>query len=370
MRRLIWLCLLIAAACTAAPSTTVGDPADGAITLAQAEQADAPAVAASAGGVAAVWVGSDDRGVHQDARRITGTQLGEIVTLPLPPTHPYDQRLIAGVDGRLHLLWLDADQDGQTNLYAALITPTLQVERGPISVSEGLALRYTVVADGSGGLWVAWSGGAISETNVYLRHVDSDGRPLQTALVAENANNPALLRTDAGDLWLFWLAGGQVMAQQIDPPDTPRALTSAISVAPADRLINTGAALDLTNAYYYWNVTRASGVSETWITAGSLSANLWQSPQRLRVDAKPAVLSWFAPLSGQRETLTAVGQGVDGLSLLSLRAGLVKDDKVLLPDVTLIGMPALLADETGALYLSWSAFGESVADLKIIQIAP
>ena len=160
------------------------------------------------------------------------------------------------------------------------------------------------------------------------------------------------------------------MTRGTDPlVDPPRALTSAISLAPGDRLINTGAALDLTNAYYYWNVTRASGVSETWITAGSLSADLWQSPQRLRVDAESAVLSWFAPLSGQRETLTAAAQGADGLSLLSLRAGLVKDDKALLPDVKLIGLPALVADEAGAVYLAWSAPGESIADLKLIQIA-
>ena len=321
MRHLIWLCLLLAAACTAAPSAVVDDSADAAITLVQAEQSDAPALAASAGGVVAVWVGADERGVHQDARRLTGDQLGDVVTLPLPPTHPYDQRLIAGAGGRLHLLWLDADQSGQTSLYAALIAPDLQVERGPVSVSEGFALRYSAVTDGVGGLWVAWSGGTISETSVSIAHIDSDGRPLQTTLVAENAGDPALLREDTGEVWLFWLADGQLMlrgpdafegaaVRGTDPSvEQPRTLTSAISFAPGDRLIDTGAALDMTSAYYYWNVTRASGVSETWITAGSLSASAWRPPQRLRVDAESAVLSWFAPLAGQHETLTAVVQG-------------------------------------------------------------
>ncbi len=370
MRRLIWLCLLLAA-CTAAPSTVVGDPAGGAITLAQAEQTDAPALAASAGGVVAVWVGSDERGVHQDARRLTGGQLGDVVTLPLPPTHPYDQRLIAGEDGRLHLLWLDADQDGQTNLYAALIAPDLKVERGPVPVSEGLALRYSAVSDGAGGLWVAWSGGALGELNVYLCHIDLEGRPLQTTTIAENADDPALLREDTGAIWLFWLADGQVMVQQLNEPNAdPCVLTAAISLAPGDRLINTGAALDTTSADFYWNVTRANGASETWITAGSLTASAWSQPQRLRVAAESAVLSWFAPLAGQHPTLTAAVQGADGLELVSLRNGLVKDAKVLLPDVALIGLPALIADETGALYLSWSAPGESAADLRIIQIAP
>lgn len=383
MRRLFWLCLLLAA-CTAAPASppAVDDPVSGAITLVQAQQADAPALAASAGGIVAVWVGSDDRGVHQDARRLTGSQLSDVVTLPLPPTHPYDQRLIAGTGGRLHLLWLDADPAGQTNLYAALITPDLQVERGPVSISEGYALRYSAVADGDGGAWVAWSGGAIGETNVYLRHVDSEGRPLQTTTVAETAGDPALLREGTGAVWLFWLADGQLMLRRVDPStgeplssgtdpvaDQPRALTSAISLAPGDRLIATGAALDTASAYYYWNVTRANGTAETWIAAGSLSARVWGQPQRLRVAAGSPVLSWFAPLAGQQETLSAIAQGADGLDWLSLRDGVVKDSKALLPGVKLIGPPALITDETGALYLSWSAPGETIADLQIMRIA-
>ncbi len=369
MRRLIWLCLLLAA-CTAAPPTVANESAPAAIALAQAQQADAPAIAASAGGVVAVWVGSDERGVHQDARRLTGDQLGDVITLPLPPTHPYDQRLIAGDGGRLHLLWLDADQDGQTNLYAALLAPDLQVERGPVPVSEGLALRYAAVGDGAGGLWVAWSGGAISETNVYLRHVDADGRPLQATTIAENASDPALIRMTTGEIWLFWLADGQVMAQSVDPLSAPRPLTSAISLAPGDRLIDTGAALDTTSAYYYWNVTRANGVSETWIAAGSLTASAWNQPQRLRLDAESPLLAWFAPLAGQHQTLTAAVQGADGLELVSLRAGLLKDAKALVPGITLIGLPALVADEAGALYLAWSAPGDSAADLQVMKLAP
>ncbi len=381
MYRWFWLCLLLAA-CTAVPSTAVADPSNGAITLVQAQQADAPAIAPSLGGLVAVWVGSDARGVHQDARRLSDDQLGDVVTLPLPPRHPYDQRLIAGAGGRLQLLWLDADPAGQTNLYAALIAPDLQVERGPISVSEGLALRYSAVTDGAGGLWVAWDGGAIGERNVTLRYIDADGRPLQTALIAENADNPALLRDAAGVVWCFWLADGQLMLQRVDSsgeaaataaadqPESPRALTGAINLAPGDRLIDTGAALDTSSAYYYWNVTRANGSAETWITAGALTAAAWKQPERLRVEAESAVLSWFAPLVGQQEMLTAAVQGADGVNLLSLHAGVVKDSKLLLPGVKLIGLPALIEDEAGALYLSWSAPGDSMADLQVLRIAP
>ena len=80
-------------------------------------------------------------------------------------------------DAVTHLLWLDADQSQQTNLYAALLAPDLSVERGPVSVSEGLALDYSAVPDGSGGLWTVWSGGQFSEMTLYLRRIDARGTP-------------------------------------------------------------------------------------------------------------------------------------------------------------------------------------------------
>ncbi len=367
LRAFVWLCLLIAAACTAAPSTVVVNPTDGVITLAQAQQADAPALATSVDGVTAVWIGSDERGVHQDARRLTNAGLSEITTLPLPPTHPYDQMLITGEGGRLHLLWLDADQDGETNLYGALITPELQVERGPIALSEGLALRYTAVADGVGGLWVAWSGGLLSEMNIYTRRIDSDGRPLLTMTVAENASDPALVRTAAGEIWLFWLADGQVIAQQLDANGSAHALTSAISLAAGDILVNTGVALDTTAAYYYWNVTRADGTNQTWISAGALTADAWQQPQRLRVDT--TALSEFAPLAGQQSLLRAVAQTGSDLGLVNLHAGAIVDYKPLVQNVTLLGLPTLVADSAGGVYVAWSAPGDAAADLRIFRVA-
>ena len=99
------LCLLIlCAACTAPPDSGQAAPTTAApgraYTLAQAQQMDAPALAITADGLLAAWVGSDARGVHQDARRLSADGLDEVVTLPLPPTHPYDQSLLPGDNGR------------------------------------------------------------------------------------------------------------------------------------------------------------------------------------------------------------------------------------------------------------------------------
>ena len=223
--------LIACAACTATPPDTLSNEV---VTLAQTEQADAPALAWN-GGLIAAWIGSDARGVHQDARRLTSAGMSATVTLPLPPTHPYGQGLFPGVDGNTHLLWLDADSDNVTNLYSALITPDLVVERGPIPISEGLALRYAASPDGSGGLWTVWSGGLLAEMNIYARQIDNEGRPLQTAIIATNGSDPALARTMDGAVWLFWLADGQLMRARLDPAGETQAISGAVSLAPGDR---------------------------------------------------------------------------------------------------------------------------------------
>ncbi len=107
------LCLILLAACTAAPTPTptpTATPATSAITLTQTPQTDAPALLLRDGQITAAWIGSDQRGVHQDARTLSGDTLGDVITLPLPPTYPYDQQLFPAADGGLQLLWLELRQ--------------------------------------------------------------------------------------------------------------------------------------------------------------------------------------------------------------------------------------------------------------------
>ena len=375
LRCLVSLVLIFCAACTSETAgsqlyPTATKSADGVLTIAQAQQVDAPALVVSGGQLVAAWIGADARGVHQDVRRFTDQGYSEPVTLPLPPTHPYGQQLVPGADGHIHLLWLDADQSQQTNLYAALLAPNLSVERGPVSVSEGLALDFSAVPDGSGGLWIVWSGGQFSELTLNLRRIDSEGRPLfDKVVLASNATHPALVHSADGQVWLFWLADGQLLRQRLDLPDqTAQALTSAISLAPGDRLIDVRAALDASHAYFFWNITRANRMNETWWTTGTLTDTAWRQPVRLKAGAG-AALRWTVPLSGQPQTLIAAVEGDTGLGIISLRAGAVIGYTTLRAGERLIGLPALVVNAAGSFDLAWSAVDDTSANLQLITIA-
>jgi hypothetical protein len=384
--------LLLCAGCTSAPpegrqvvsASLWTEP----IIITQAQQADAPALVLSGEQLIAAWVGMDARGVHQDAARVdmNGQTVHPSVTLPLPPTHPYAQQMFPGAGGSVHLLWLDAGDDA-TNLYAALLSPDLSVLRGPVSLSDGLALAYSAVPDGDGGLWAAWVGGLLSEMSLYVRRIDAEGRPLlDTTTIASAASDPALLRTTDGQIWLFWTADGRLMRQRLDPADSPageaQALTGAVSLALGDRLMNVCAGLDASSAYFFWNITRADGTNETWWTAGALDAALWRQPERLRstLGADPQTrgaglataqaatgedfaLRWVAPALKQSNILSAAVESDAGLGILTLRDGEVVGFGIAVPGVRLIGMPALAVNPAGKLHLAWSAPGDDSADL-------
>ncbi len=385
--------LLLLAACSSAPSTPTITPTPSAwnppITLAQTPQTDAPAILGTSGGLIAAWVGSDDRGVHQDIRRLNANGLSDIVTLPLPPTHPYNQRLFLGVNGNIHLLWLDAGSNDQTALYEAVLTPNLTVSRGPVAVSDGLALSYSAVSDGSGGLWVMWSGGLLSEMSVYLRHIDDEGRPLlDAATIASNADSPALVRTNSGEVWGFWLSNGQLMRQRLNPSGDPQALTSAVSLASGDRLNDVRAALDVSSAYFFWNITRADGTIETWMTSGTLNAGAWRQPERLTIGISDEAaqvqtgfelsrvstassngdipLRWTEPLTGQYTTAAAVVESDAGLGVLILSGGDVVGFSAAQQNTHLVGAPSLALNVDGSFSLAWSQPGDSTANLQVI----
>lgn len=359
------------------------------LTLAQAPQADAPALALSSGQIIAAWIGGDERGVHQDARRWLDGRWGDALTLPLPPVHPYDQRLFPAAGGSAHLLWLDQGDDGKTHLFSAFLAPDLTVQRGPVSLSDGLALSYSAVPDGQGGLWAAWSGGLLAEMSVSARHVDDAGRPLlEAAQVAEDGTCPALVRAADGAVWLFWVSGGQLMRQRIDAAGSAQAVTSAISLAPGDRLIDVRAALDTSTAYFFWNITRSAGTTETWFTAGALDAPNWPQPQRLRITvdaaarvesglkigdvsaASPGIqtpLRWAEPAAGQRESVLAAVESDDGLGILLMRGGQVVGYALAAPGVRLIGVPALVVGADGDVDLAWSQPGTANARLQVVS---
>jgi len=357
------ICLLLAA-CQSTPTRW--------ITLAEAEQGRAPALSVFEDRLTAVWVGADAAGVHHDARQVVNGESSPVTVLPLPPTYPYDQRLYPAADGALYLLWLDRAGD-VTALYSAWIAPDLTILR-TAPVSDGRALRYSAVPDGAGGLWVAWSGGLLSEPTVYTRHIDAEGRPLDQFRVAADAEYPALTRTHDGLIYLFWLQAGQVLRARLEdgiPVDT-ESLTSAISLAPGDRLYDVNIGLDRTQAYLFWNVTRASGAIETWYTSGEFDAAFWNAPTRFlltlddaQTESKP--LRWASPAVGQSDTLWVAAESAAGLGIAELRGGVVVGYEVIVPDVYLIGTPTLLIRPDQTHVLAWSSPDAPRAHLNLID---
>lgn len=372
------LMLVLATACqpaltpTPPPRSLWGDI----ITVAEAEQSSAPALWADTSRVVTGWIGSDDAGIHQDMRQWLGSSLSPITVLPLPPSHPYAQSWLTGSIGNLHLLWLDANDAGETQLFSALITAQFTVERGPIPMSESLALHYAAVSEPNGRAWVVWSGGLLSEPSLYLRSIDEAGRPQPSQHIALDADYPAMVRGSDGSIELFWIEAGQLLHAQLrnGVVSESKALAPTVYLGAGDRLHSLSAGLDDTQGYVFWNVTRASGVDETWVTSGLLDASAWAQPVPLKISIDPdsdvstgfntgpasaaswgeSPLAWAAPLNAQYAVLPVAVQSPDGLSVVYFQDGQLIGYQNVVSGVQLIGAPALTADRNRHLYLAWS----------------
>jgi hypothetical protein len=359
------------------------------ITFGQTEQISAPALWATDQRVIAAWVGADDAGVHQDAAIIERNNFSERFVLPLPPVHPFGQQILPADDGYTHLLWLDANPERENRLYAALITPTLQIERGPTLISSALTLHYAVVSDGSGGLWMVWSGGLLAEPGLYAQYIDSAGRPRQPNRIAANADWTTMARASDGTIHLFWLhpIEHQIYHAILENGNAANidALEQAINLAPGDRIVDFQAALDTAYVYAFWNITRANGTPESWFTSTKLNSNLWNHPGRLGFGiesegvfntgfnggaAKSVLsgttwLSWAAPMTGQFDTLPVAAYRDRNLIIVYFREGVIVGYQTIGAVDVLIGAPALSTDQNRHLYLGWAEPNPAgYADLK------
>ncbi len=391
----ILLALLLAAACLPAPLPATWTPVPTAVplrsawgevfTIADAQQMDAPALQAVEGGLAATWIGADASGVHQDARTIGEFGPSAVVVLPLPPVRPRTQRLLSAGTRGLHLLWLDAlfdpppDTLGQTRLLLAFVDQRLTVQRGPLDVSEQVALNYDVVSNADGSLWVAWSGGLLAEPTLSIRYIDNLGRPQPAILLQRDADYPALARAADGTLHVFWRRasdGHFFMAQVQDGVLlNTREISGALLLAAADRLVSVRAALDRTHGYVFVTLRRASGSVETWLIGGALASEVWNLPRRMGIlpteTALPGTqsgryvaswgdrwLGWAVPLTAPQtvpqEYVMLAAQVGDSLALVYLRGAAVTGYEPVVEDVRLIGFPSAVAMDGGGLALAWA----------------
>lgn len=373
--------LLVLCGCTPATANTESASLWGQIhVLAEAEQGQISALwVTPTGGVSAAWVGSDEAGVHQDARTLLHGTLSESVTLPLPPVRPFAQQLVPASDDRLHLLWLDANANSnELRLYNALLAPGPVVELGPLEITDRLTLRYAAAALGDGQALVAYSGGLLAEPALHARVISARGLAHPPVLLAHNADWPAFTRTNDGTLHLFWLRPtdhqlhyGQMQGDQLAHAE---ALGVAIPLAAGDRLDTLHAASDAAHLYLFWNLTRSSGDPQTWMMARALDGGEWSAAQRVGVGSTsddtletglntgtvPAAaagenwLRWGAPMPGQFDVLPVAGAVGDDLVVAYFQAGTLAGYQRIAPVTALAGPPTLRIDRDRYLYLAWA----------------
>jgi len=362
------------------------------MTVAQAEQSEAPALALVDGSIVVAWVGTDTRGVHHDARMIGTDGLTEVVTLPLPPRQPRAQQLLPGSSGAAQLLWLDADEGGTLRLYSALIsTPGLTVIRGPTTVSDQPALRYAALPEPGGGMLVAWAGGQPAEPSVTIQRIDNEGRPTEVIGHIQAANFPALLRVGSV-VQLYWLSEENRAAYRTiiegNRLQSPLRLTSSPSQAAGDLLLDLRAGTDRGFIYLFWNLARADGACETWFASGAADNPSMSPPTALKitVDTDASIETGFnsgpasraslgdtpvcmaAPLLDSGDTLP-VGVQIDlDTAILYLRDGQIMGQQVINAGAGILRPSTLLSDGDRNLYLSWSEpTAAGIADLKLAR---
>jgi hypothetical protein len=380
LRQVALIGLLILCACSRPPAPAPTPPPYAyQQVIAEVPQREPPALWVGAQVGIAAWVGSDDAGVHIDARTFSTADgaMQPVIVLPLPPRRPAALSLhpTSARDGaaRARLLWLDADDRGATHLVSALIggieSGALTVERGPIRVSDRSVQAYAAAYDGLGQLWTVWRGGLESEPALFLQMIDTEARPGLPEQIAADAGAFALAADSAG-LHLFWVnrATNRVMHVEIDEGSTTQtySLTNAPALAPADQLLRLDIGIDRLQACLFWQIERWNGgtpAREVWWTGGGLSRADWTTPSRIEANAAVPFQS-YPPM----ETLLTAIDTESGLQIRPCRSsgmGALVESQ---PSIDWLHPPNAVR-RGDQLYLAWSEpFSESAARLMLRKI--
>jgi hypothetical protein len=359
------------------------------ILIDQAEQTRAPALLSlDERRFFASWVDTDPNGLAQFSR--TWVDFSPSVRLlngdPRPAIYAHSQTLLPADGDLLHLLWLDADPAESldaTRLWSVTLRDDLQAERGQIRLSDRRTAHYSAVATDDNAVWVVWSGGLHAEPSLHSQFIDQWGRPAFSDSIIATGDFPALVFVE-GRLTLFWISvpDGRVYQATLQEgrPEAIRMITPSVRLQPGDRLVSFHAGADATQVTLFWNIVRADGEFQTWMTSNRPGAEQWPPPAQMRItisdqpyetgfnggagqqaaledDSLSGVsLSWTAPMPGQFDTLVVAAQVEDALAVVYLRGGdVVGYQRVAsLAQPGLIGLPTLATDRNRHLYLAWS----------------
>lgn len=352
------------------------------ITLGESTGLDSPALAADSTAFAVAWVDSGDIRVEKRSHDGTFTASTTIEA----PADAYHVRLFAAPNGHYHLIWLDALREGAPRLYAALLDSDLQVILGADSITDHTVIRYAANPSPDGGMLLVWTSANVpAEPELYLQEIDPLGRPrLPTRLIGD-ADFPALLRSQNGEVSLFWirpnaweihraiLADNRLNADQIIGHIrdlSPYESLSAFRVARDDMQIHAfimihDARTQLSRTVY--------DSSSSWVTETSTPDLLrfaLRDPVQLAIPYNAGYLreivpqgdiaAQAAPLDAHRSVLPVAAFQQNALLIVFLRGGaMIAGERLLELETPFASTPAVYEDRDAHLYITWVTDGQA-----------
>ena len=170
-------------------------------------EADYPAVAADAGGRAAVvWQEFRDGRDRLLTRELQGAKWAAPEAVEtretadiLRPSAAYDGQ------GQLHVIW-SAQVDGNWDLYERRKNGESWSAIERLTVAEGSDFNPRVVADPQGNLWLAWQGFRNGQSDIFLKTWRDGAWGAETKVSESPANDwePSLAAAENGTVWVGW----------------------------------------------------------------------------------------------------------------------------------------------------------------------
>jgi hypothetical protein len=295
------LCSLAGCTGTGSPAAESTPSSDGTITqatvtrqsawgavfqLAEAPQADAPALLATGSGVWLAWSQSDETG----SRHVIWPQGQPPYTPQIDATHPLAYRWFPGggqTDRNWQLLfWLDRD-DNELLLNVAMIDDDSGQPLRIQTVSSIDTYDYTLARWPDAATQIVYSGAFREQTALYTKTLHPGGSLLARSTLRLDATHPALTRIDDA-LWLYWMETQpnspaksvyRGRLAQGDLPDIQQVGTLPLS--EGDTLDRFSAATDDTHTYFFWQIRRADSTRSVWFSSAGHSAGALSTPAEL-----------------------------------------------------------------------------------------
>jgi len=302
-------------------------------------------------------------------------------------SNPYALQMYPASDGGMFAVWLDYTGGRASQLYVAHLKKNGNSELGAVLVTDAPAVRVSATPLPNGGLWLVWSTALIPESVLMVSQIDAVGRPRIPLRLTNNADYPALMRTD-GRTWVYWLAATDRSLHRAELTDGQTLhditrLTDGIPLESGDVLSHLSIGADTTHAYAFWQVG-----AQVWWTSGSLTAQEWDSPRRLSIslDAErpapqtgfnsgrvsavslndDAPIQWLLPAVGQSDVLPTSAVWLGSLGIVYWRGGQPFSGQKIDVAPRLIAPPAIAYDAERDLALAWwSVLNDTAASLHI-----